>query len=334
MKRIIVALSLFAAFIVVSLQGCKRSKIPDVSRINIKPVKIERYEADLFRIKVDSLAIELKKLSAKYPLFIGEEYNNPASLLQMEHYLNDPVIIEAYVKSTRVFADINPLEKQLTEAFRFMKYYFSDWTPPSKVYTYVSGYDIENGIFIKDSVLVIPLDNYLGSDFSGYRSVHIPVYLTRRLTPDNLIPDVVKTILSSEMAEYPDDGSLIEHMIANGILLAAAEKILPETPSHLLIGFTPEQYEWCVNNEKEMWAFLTGQNLLFSREKGVINKFVGEGPTTQGFPEGAPGRTGHFMGWQIVRAYLRNHPEESLARLVSTNDYKAIFDRSGYKPPR
>ena len=330
MKRYAVALILLAAIMV----SCKRSNMPDVSHINIKPVKIERYEADLFRIKADSLAIEMKKLSGKYPLFIGEEYSNPASLLQMEHYLNDPVIIEAYVKSTRVFADISILEKQLTEAFRFLKYYLPGWTPPSKVYTYISGYDIENGIFIKDSVLVIPLDNYLGSDFSGYRSVHIPVYLTRRMTPDNLIPDVVKTILSSQMAEYPDDGSLVEHMVANGILLAATEKILPQTPSHLLIGFTPEQYEWCVKNEKEMWAFLTGQNLLFNREKGIINKFVGEGPTTQGFPEGSPGRTGQFMGWQIVRAYLRNHPEVSLAQLITVSDYKSVFDRSGYKPPR
>ncbi len=330
MKRYAVALILLAAIVV----GCKRSNMPDVSHINIKPVKIERYEADLFRIKADSLALEMKKLSAKYPLFIGDEYSNPASLLQMEHYLNDPVIIEAYVKSTKVFADISPIEKQLTEAFRFLKYYLPGWTPPSKVYTYISGYDIENGIFIKDSVLVIPLDNYLGSDFPGYRSVHIPVYLTHRMTPDNLIPDVVKTILSSQMAEYPDDGSLIEHMVANGILLAATEKILPQTPSHLLIGFTPEQYEWCVNNEKEMWAFLAGQNLLFSREKGIINKFVGEGPTTQGFPEGAPGRTGQFMGWQIVRAYFRKHPEVYLNQLITVSDYKSIFDRSGYKPPR
>lgn len=334
MKRISVFLVTLLIIVEVSLSGCKQSKKPDVSHIQIKPVIIERYEADLFKVKADSLATELKRLSAKYPLFIGEEYTNPASLLQMKNYLNDPVIIEAYVKSTRVFTDMGPFEKQLTEAFRLLKYYFPEWTPPSKIYSYISGYDIENGIFIKDSVLVIPLDNYLGSDFSGYKSVHIPIYITRKMTPDNLIPDIIKIILTTQMADYPDDGTLIEHMVANGILLAATEKILPETPSHLLIGFTPEQYEWCVKNEKEMWAFLAGQNLLFNREKGVINKFIGEAPTTQGFPDGAPGRTGQYMGWQIVRAYLKKHPHESLSQLITSQDYKSIFDQSGYKPPR
>ncbi|MGC8865491.1 MAG: hypothetical protein ACP5O2_07195 [Bacteroidales bacterium] len=316
------------------LTGCKRSDKPDLRGIKIKPVHIERYEVDLFRVKADSLPTEMKKLAAKYPLFIGEEYNNPASLLQMENYLNDPVIIEAYVKSTRVFPDLKTVESQLTEAFRYLKFYFPDWNPPSHVYSYISGFDIEHGIFTKDSVLVIPLDNYLGNDFQGYRSVHIPVYITRRMTPDNLVPDVIKTILIARMAEYPDDGALIEQMIAQGLLLAATEKILPEVPSHLLIGYTPEQYEWCLSNEKEMWAFLTGQNLLFSREKSVINKFVGEGPTTQGFPEGAPGRTGQFMGWQIVRAYLKNHPKENLASILNNTNFRSIFDRSGYKPPR
>lgn len=316
------------------LAGCHRSAQPNLEGIEAKPVHIIRYEVDLFKVKADSLPAEMKKLAQKYPLFIGEEYNNPASLLQMENYLNDPLIIEAYVKSTRVFPDLKTVETQLTEAFRFMKYYFPDWNPPARIYSYISGFDIENGIFMKDSVLVIPLDNYLGSDFEGYRSVHIPVYITRRMTVDNLVPDVIKTLLMARMAEYPDDGSLIEQMVAQGLLLAAAEKILPEVPSHLIIGYTPEQYEWCVANEKEMWAFLTGQNLLFNRDKSVINKFVGEGPTTQGFPQGAPGRTGQFMGWQIVRAYLKNHPEESLASVLSNSNFRVIFDRSGYKPPR
>ncbi len=334
MKILGIFFSILALLILGMFASCDRNATPDMSHIHIKPVRIERYEADLFRIPADSLPAAMKKLSTKYPLFIGEEYHNATGLLQMENYLNDPLIIEAYFKSTKVFTDLLPIEKQLTEAFRHIKYYFPDWIPPSKVYTYISGYDIENGIFIKDSVLVIPLDNYLGSDFSGYKTVHIPIYITRRMNPENLIPDVVKVILSSQMADYPADGSLMEHMLAHGILLAAAEKILPETPRHLIIGFTPQEFNWCLNNEKEIWAFLLGHNLLFNKEKSIINKFVGEGPTTQGFPSGAPGRTGQFMGWQIAKSYLRKHPQESLSKWLTTTNHKSIFDQSGYKPPK
>ncbi len=333
-KNNIISLAIIALFGFLAI-GCRNNtNKPNLKNIQIQKVTIQRYEQDLFRIPIDSLQESLRRLANKYPLFIGKEYENPASLLQMRQYLNDPQIIEAYVQACKTFPSVTQIEDGLTEAFRYILYYFPSWHPPKQVYSYISGYDLAEGIFINDTVLIIPIDNYLGSDFSGYRAIGIPKYITERMTPEYLIADVVKTIAQQFLTPFPTDGNLIEQMIAFGKLFYFAQNVLPETEPYFLIGYTPEKYKWCQDNEKKIWSFLVGQNLLFNKDKSTIMKFIQESPTTQGFPKGSPGRIGQYMGWRIVESYAKKHPEEHLAEIIQKRDLVQIFNQSGYKPPQ
>ena len=274
----------------------------------------------------------LKHLANKYPLFIGNEYDNPASLLQMRQYLNDPQIIEAYVQACKTFPSLAQIEDGLTEAFRYIHDYFPSWQPPKSIYSYISGYDLAEGIFIDDSVLIIPLDNYLGSNFPGYRTIGIPKYIAERMTPDYLIPDIIKTIAQQFLPPFPVDGALVDQMIAYGQLLFFAQNILPKTPPYFLMGYTAEKYKWCQDNEKEIWSFLLNQDLLFSKDKSIIMKFIQESPTIQGFPKGSPGRIGQYMGLRIIESYARKHPDKNLKEIIQEEDYAVLFNQSGYKP--
>jgi len=72
--------------------------------------------------------------------------------------------------------------------------------------------------------------------------------------------------------------------------------------------------------------------LLFDQSSLTISKLVNDAPFTQYFSTESPGRTGAWLGWQIVRSYMKNHSGISLSELMADTDYQQIFSRSGYHP--
>ena len=72
--------------------------------------------------------------------------------------------------------------------------------------------------------------------------------------------------------------------------------------------------------------------LLYTKENSEIIKFMGEAPFTQGFPEGSPGRIGHYLGWQIVKAYMEKNSEVTISELMQEKDFQKILTKSKYKP--
>jgi hypothetical protein len=51
-------------------------------------------------------------------------------------------------------------------------------------------------------------------------------------------------------------------------------------------------------------------------------------------PVEAPGRVATWMGYQIVRAYMKKRGPENLRALVKEKDAQEILNKSGYRPPR
>jgi hypothetical protein len=323
-----------AVFIFSALTACHTNtdkEKPDTGSVKILPVKIHRYEKALFAIPQDELSIGLESIVPEFGFFIGKNFQNQTSLLQMKNYLNDPGIIEAYQTSTKVFPDLGKTETELGTAFKFIKYYLPAWNQP-EVYTYISGYDVENGTFITENNLVIPIDNYLGPDHKPYSKAGIPVYISQRLAPAYLIPDAIKSIVSVSFPEDPASRPLVEQMIIAGKILYFTQKVLPDIPDYLIIGYTPDQMQWCNENEENMWSFMIGQKLLYANNKNITGKFMSEAPFTAGLPRESPGRSGFYTGWQIIRSYMKMNSKVTLEQLMKDTDYQKIFNNSGYKP--
>ena len=58
-----------------------------------------------------------------------------------------------------------------------------------------------------------------------------------------------------------------------------------------------------------MWARLLTQNLLYSTDFGKFKKLVTPSPNAPVVFQEAPGEVGNWLGWQIVKAYVKRHPE-------------------------
>ena len=77
---------------------------------------IHRYEKELFKINPDSLKQKLPILQKQYRFFISGSINDENNIKQLHDYLVDPVVKELYSDCLKKFADLNDIEKPLSEA--------------------------------------------------------------------------------------------------------------------------------------------------------------------------------------------------------------------------
>jgi uncharacterized protein YjaZ len=121
-------------------------------------------------------------------------------------------------------------------------------------------------------------------------------------------------------------------MIYEGMLMYFTSQVLPNHPDSLIFGFTPNHMKFLKSNEKYMWTYLIEHKQLFSTESFAIQRFIGDAPFTQGFPNESPGRAVVWIGYRIVKEYMNRNKEVTLAMLMNERDYQKILNRSKYTP--
>jgi len=81
-----------------------------------------------------------------------------------------------------------------------------------------------------------------------------------------------------------------------------------------------------------MWLYLIEYKLLFNSSYKEKKRYIDDGPFTSTFSNESPARTGQWLGYQIVNAYLKEHPEVKLPQLMEDQNYQEILNKSKYKP--
>jgi len=317
----------------------KQLKEVDVSDINLN-VQLKRFEQDLFSIPSDSLPEAIHFLQKKYGKFyhrfnqniinIGPS-NSPSYPQYLNSFINDPDIKAIYKDVEKTYSNFNPFYEDLNEAFKRYNHYFPEKTIP-EIITFLSGFNYF--IVVDDSILALGLDMYLGKDYKLYQMLpQLPKYFTLKMRKENLVPDAMQAWVSSE---FPDSGNtrLISRMIYQGKIMYLMDALLPETEDSLKIGYTSEQMNWVEKNEDKIWRFFIDNKLLFSTKAVENDKFFVEGPFTSGLPQESSPKTGTWIGWQIVREYMKNNPQIKISQLMQEKDAQMILTRSKYKPKK
>lgn len=303
----------------------------DLSDITEPDIKIERYGMDLFHINPDNIAAELPPLAEKYPFFLGELPLDTLDLIQIHDWITDPFLRDIATATEAAFPDLKVVEEDLSQAFRHYKYYYPDAIIPD-IYTYISGLDFEYPIHLGDNILLISLDMYLGKDFEPYAMSRIPQYRTRRATPEHISRDVMIEVANQLTIAYRSENILLDQMIEKGKVMYFLDAMIPSAHDTIKIGYSAPQLDWCKANEKNLWAFIIENELLFSSDFEKTHKLIIDGPFTSFFPEGSPARTGWWVGWQIVRSFMDNNTEVSLPQLMEELTPRQVLDNSGYNP--
>ena len=320
--------------------SCQKSKKPDVSDINLA-IKIERFDKDLYGGQHKNIDLTDSLLHKKYGAFyedfmlkmVGNESYTSKQVLQGIY--QDKAYADLNHEVDSVFPNLNKVETELTQSFKYIKYYYPQAKIPRFI-GFLSGFAYQTPI--GDDYVGIGLDMFLGKDSKFYGAlVHsIPLYLSKRFTPEYIVPRVSEYYVRENLFKERDqDRSLLSKMIYNGKILYFMDQIMPdELADSIKIGYTNKQLEWCKVYEAEIWAYYLENNLLYETDYPKIQVYLSEGPFTPGLGENsvsAP-KLGVWTGWQIVRKYMEENPEVTLQQLMEETDSQKILTKSKYKP--
>jgi hypothetical protein len=325
--------NLLVLILIIASGSCRNGvKSVEPFGVQIARVEISDYGRALFSLNPMNVMAGLDSLSNEYKFFIGE---NPDTLsaLQIREFIMDPFNRDLAAKYREKYPDLAFLEDDLTKLFGSIKAGHPEFVVP-KVYTYVSGLLFESPVTYLDSIMIIGLDMFLGRDFEPYRAVGLPVYMTRRMEQENIIPECARQIALNLTPDNQQLNTLLDFMIMHGKVLYTMDRYLPGTHDSLKIGYTEDQIEWCSENEASVWRLLVDQEMLYKSDAFINNRFIQDGPFTAGLPEGSPAMLGRYIGWQIVRSYMKKHSGTELNQLFDIADSQQILSKSGYKPKK
>lgn len=325
------------------LSSCHTShkSIPDVSTVAVH-VHIDRFDQEFMQMDSSHVLEGLKELNQRYPTFTDVyledilnygPYSDTSAILQREvrSFITARDIQNLQKTVDAVYPNLNALTLELKQGFQFLKYYFPSYHTP-RIVTFISGLN-NFGAVTSDSLLGIGLDMFLGKDFKPYQQLSDPYpdYMLQTFASPYIVPDCFKAI-EQQMYPIPEQGTLLDQMIAYGKQLYFLGEILPHTPDSLKIQFNNQQLQWCQKNERFIWQYFVQNNLLYTTDMQQIMHYIGPGPSTQGMPKEAPGNIGSWIGWRIVQHYMDKNPQISLIDLMKNTDSQSILRDAAYKP--
>jgi gliding motility-associated lipoprotein GldB len=286
-------------------------------------VKIIRFDKEFAKASQSNL----KDLKAKYPIFFPTQFHDSIWLQKIEdtlqRQLNEEVI--------KRFPTEEKLEPELRSIFQHIKYYFPQFVSPTVVTT-TSDVDYQNKIILSDSLLIIAVDTYLGSDHPFYRGVK--KYISQNLNESQLGPDIAASY-AQQLITKPQQRSLLAQMVFYGKELYLKDLWLPNSSDAEKIGYTEAQFTWAIESESEMWRYFVEKEILFSTNTKLPAQFINPAPFSKFYLEidnESPGMVGRFLGWQIVKSYMKNN-ESSVQQLMIKNA-DSLFNESKYKPSK
>lgn len=328
----------FVFFTIVFFLSCqhKRTYFPNLAPTDIRFI---RFDSDLLRIRADSVSQDINGLYSRYPDFmpvfiediLGFNNSDTAALHNaLVSFLSDTVYGFEYTNHCEqaLFADVTDIEKPLSKAFARIHYLYPEWEIPV-LYLFVSGF--QSAVYFTEDGLAVGADMYLGSDYPYYRNV-VYQYQLQTMRKECIPVDVVSAWLFSHIPYSGTKNRLLDQMMYRGKVMYLLSCIFDDLPGYEVMGYTKEQWDWCVYHERAIWHRMMDKRDLFRTEQRVLSSYLNDGPFTSEISQDSPGRSGTWIGWRIVESYMEHNDTVSLVSLMSQDDAQLILETSFYKP--
>ena len=293
----------------------------EISHINMD-IKVERFDLLFAKTTPENLP----KLKQAYPFMFSEKYKDSFWIAK----ITDTLQVQLFDAVENEFKNFDETELEIESLFNHLKYYFPEFNPP-RVITRTSHVDYRNRAIITDTIAILALDTYLGSEHEFYGG--IPKYISEHLKKEQITVDLAEEYAKKYIYQGQNK-TLLDEMIYFGKQLYFKDVVAPFKTEAERIGYSKEQLDWAIANESYIWRYFVERELLFSTDSKLLGRFINPAPFTKFYLEeidaDSPGRLGQYIGWQIVKAYMTQNDRPLKDMLItSAND---IFNNSKFKP--
>ena len=323
----------------VLLSACQKGRTYFPKDIEPQSIEIVRFDNALMNVHEASVAHDIRVLYDEYPEFmplwvediLGIPSADTAFLeQQLPLFLNDTLygFKQTNAREQRIFADVSDLEKSFGKAFARIIYLYPETEIPT-VYLFISGF--QTPVYFGDELLGIGADMYLGSDYEYYNRV-VYEYQKQTMRKECIPVDVISAFLFRTLPYTSTKSRLLDQMLYRGKIMYLTAQIFDELPGYEVMGWTKEQWNWCVENEQAIWHLVMDKRDLFSTESLTLTSYLNDGPFTSEISQDSPGRLGIWLGWRIVESYMEHNPQVTLQELMAEPDAQKILEESYYKP--
>tara|TARA_B100000963_G_scaffold143275_1_gene124749 strand:+ start:36608 stop:37573 length:966 start_codon:yes stop_codon:yes gene_type:complete len=308
---------------IISIYSCDivQDNKSEIKKIPIE-IKLERFDKYFY----DKEKYSLKSLKEKFPFFFPITYSDSVWVKKR----NDTLIRILNSEISKKIINNSLLIDPLKLMFKHIKYYFPNYQIP-RVISVSNNVDYNNRIIMNDSLLIISIDTYLGSENKIYNG--IPNFIRYEMDLSFLTSHVINKF-SKYHVKKTNDRTFLAEIIYHGKKHYLKDLLLPNNNEKIKIGFSEKKLRWAKENEIFIWKYFIENKLLYSTNQELMNRFINPAPFSKFYLEldnESPGKIGQWIGWNIVKSYVKNNPTVSLSEILKKSEFE-IFQYSKYKP--
>ncbi|MDA7501744.1 hypothetical protein N8482_00555 [Chitinophagales bacterium] len=339
LDKFISVLAVLSCFLLAGCWFWDGQDLPDLSDVELE-IPVLRFDQDVFKMDTANMQQQADLLAEKYPEFgpfymldlleIGPIELQADPVAKLKYFVSDPDVRALYDSCLLVHSSTAAFQEEMEMAFKYYNYY-TDEDAAMKVIWHSSAFGPAT-FTLGEDIIGVNLELFLGADFSLYETAGFPNYVSARFVPEAMGVYASKAWLQDRYEQSKENIRFIDEAIYRGKQLYLLEKMHPHRAKELLIGYTAEQQQWMIDNEDMVWGFFVKNKLLYESERSKFFNYVSDGPSSTGMPPNSPGNVGAWIGWQIVKQFMKRNPDVAVSDMMEINDGQTILSRSKYKP--
>lgn len=307
-----------------------RQPNPNIARVAVQ-LEVKRLEQTLFSSASKEAIhtfLQQNKLFATQFLGMYASKTEEQIIEQLDAMINDATMRALYEEVQQVFGSFSAIQQQLEMAFRYLCYYYPHFTLP-QIVTFITGMGTD--LYVSKELIVIGLDFFMGEG-AKFRPVELPSYILRAYQSSYIVPRIMLLLSQQFIRDDNTDSTLLADMIYFGKACYFTQALLPQVATSTILAYTPEQLLDVDQHQRIVWEHFIENELLYITNPLIKNKYISDRPFVAEIGQRCPGNIGRWLGWEIVKSYMKRHPEISLSTLMENNSAQELFMQSGYRP--
>lgn len=240
-------------------------------------------------------------------------------------YFSDSNLVRLSADVRNRFASMARYEEQLNKAYGRLKKELPELEKPY-VYTQVSAFN--QSIVVNDTVVGISLDKYMGCDYPLYAKSYTPVQRAT-MHPDRIVPDLLSFYLMAQFPPRVKPENLLHAMIQIGKIQWVVAQAM-NTSVENVSGFPAASIKWFQMNEQVCWKNLKEHKMLLTTDHNLYAAIVSLTAEKPYFKAEQSRGIGTWLGTQVVRNYMKKHPECTIHELLVEKSCEEVWRGSDY----